>query len=129
MGDNTLKTGRDFHLQFAINETDTLAGTTCEIVAPCDGIVLGLQVIVQKAVTTGGVVTAKVGTTDVAGISVTIADSATKGTVVSDLAPTTPSNTRRFLKGDRLQIVPSAAFNTAGAVSGNLLCNTTYSRA
>ncbi|MCW3835977.1 hypothetical protein ACFQ1E_07990 [Sphingomonas canadensis] len=108
---------RKLYLPFAINETDTLAGTSAELVAPVSGEVTGLTVIVQKAVTTGGDVTVKVGTTDVAGLTCTIADAATKGTVVSD-TPTAGDASCAVAAGGRIQVVPAAAFNTAGAVSG-----------
>lgn len=108
---------RRIRLQFAINETDTLAPTTAEVVSPVAGAISSMSVIVQKAVTTGGDVTAKVGTTDVVGLACTIADAATKGTVVTD-TPTLGDATTVVAAGDRIQIVPGAAFNTAGAVSG-----------
>lgn len=116
-----IPTGSRFYIPFTIPQTELLAGTAIELVAPCDGFIEEAQAIVQTAVTTGGDVTFKVGTTDVAGLTITIADAATKGTVVSD-TPTTPSPTRRFSKGDRIQVVPAAAFATAGALAGNLTC-------
>ncbi|WP_165184727.1 hypothetical protein [Caulobacter soli] len=120
VGDEASAAGRrTLPLPFAINETDTLAGTSAELVAPVSGYISQLSVIVQKAVTTGGDVTAAVGATAVAGLACTIADAATKGTVVSD-TPTAGDATTFVKKGDRIQIVPAAPFNTAGAVSGFL---------
>ncbi|WP_052507985.1 hypothetical protein [Sphingomonas hengshuiensis] len=110
---------RSVWLPFAINETDTLAGTSAELVAPGAGRIGRLSVVVQKAVTTGGDVTVAVGTTAVVGLTCTIADAATKGTVVTD-APTNGDATTIVAAGDRIQIIPAAAFNTAGAVSGLL---------
>ena len=104
-------------LPFAINETDTLAGTSAELVSPVDGAITELEVIVQKAVTTGGDVTASVGTTAVDGLACTIADAATKGTIVAD-TPTAGHATTVVAKGGRIQVTPAAAFATAGAVSG-----------
>ena len=124
---SNLKMGEDFFLQFAINSVDTLAGTSQELIAPCDGHIVGMDTIVQVAINTGGTITAAIGTTAVAGLSITVADSATKGTVQSD-TPTGPSGTRKFRKGDRIQIIPAAAFATAGAVSGLLRCNTSYNQ-
>ena len=116
--------GQNIHLPFYINETDTLAGTTAELVAPADGFITDFQVIVQKAVTTGGTVKVQTdASVDVAGATVTVADAATKGTVYSAVATKT-SSTRKVTKGDRIQIVPAAAFATAGAVSGVLTINT-----
>ena len=104
-------------LPFAFSETDLLAGTSAELIAPGDGRIVGLKAIVQKAVTTGGPITASVGVTAVDGLSVVIADGATKGTVVSD-TPTAGHATTVVAAGDRIQVTPDAAFATAGAVSG-----------
>lgn len=105
-------------LQFAINETDTLAATNAELVSPVSGEITRLSVIVQKAVTTGGDVTLiKGAATAVAGLACTIADGATKGTVVTD-TPTFGDASTRVAAGDRIQVAPAAAFNTGGAVSG-----------
>jgi len=110
---------RRIYLPFAINETDTLAGTSQELVSPVVGAITQLQTIVQKAVTTGGDVTAAVGVTAVAGLACTIADAATKGTIVTD-TPTAGDATTVVAAGSRIQITPAAAFATAGAVSGLL---------
>lgn len=106
-------------LPWAIDETDTLAGTSAELVAPAAGRIVRNTVIVQKAVTTGGDVTALVGATPVVGLACTIADAATKGTVVTD-TPTLGDASTFVAAGDRIQIAPAAAFATAGAVSGVL---------
>lgn len=108
---------RSVLLPFAINETDTLAGTSAELVSPVAGEIIGLSVIVQKAVTTGGDVTVNNVATPVVGLACTIADAATKGTVVSD-TPTAGDATTVVAAGGRIQVVPAAAFNTGGAVSG-----------
>ncbi len=108
---------RTVALPFAINETDTLAGTSAELVSPVAGVITSMSVIVQKAVTTGGPVTAAVGATAVDGLSCVIADAATKGTVVTDV-PTAGHASRAVQVGSRIQVIPDAAFNTAGAVSG-----------
>lgn len=108
---------RKVRLPFAINETDTLAGTSAELVSPVAGAIVGLSVIVQKAVTTGGDVTVLVGVTAVDGLACTVADAAAKGTVVSD-TPTAGHATTAVAAGGRIQVAPAAAFNLAGAVSG-----------
>ncbi|MBA4781173.1 hypothetical protein [Blastomonas sp.] len=112
-------TTRSIFLPWAINETDTLAGTSCELVCPAAGRIVRNSVIVQKAVTTGGDVTVAVGVTAVDGLACTIADAATKGTVVTDV-PTAGHASAAVNAGDRIQIIPAAAFNTGGAVSGVL---------
>ncbi len=106
-------------LPFAINETDTLAGTSAELVSPVSGNITSMSVIVQKAVTTGGDVTAAVGVTAVAGLACTIADGAAKGTIVTD-TPTAGDASTVVKVGDRIQVVPGAPFAIAGAVSGYL---------
>mgnify|MGYP001546192369 CR=1 FL=1 len=110
---------RSVFLPWSINETDTLAGTSAELVAPGAGRIVRNTVIVQKAVTTGGDVTTAVGVTAVAGLACTIADGAAKGAVVTD-TPTAGDASTIVAAGDRIQIIPGAPFNTAGAVSGVL---------
>jgi hypothetical protein len=119
----SVKIGSAGAIPFFINETDLLAGTAQDLVAPCDGHLDAIQCIVQKDVTTGGNITVNIGTTAVVGLAAVIANGATKGTRVTD-TPTLPSATRSFSKGDRISVVPDAAFATAGAVNGNLLFNT-----
>lgn len=109
--------GGSVFLPFFINQTDLLAGTAAELVSPVGGRIARVTAIVQTAVTTGGPITAAVGTTAVNGLSVVIADGATKGTVVSD-TPTAGHATALVEPLDRIQVVPDAAFATAGAVSG-----------
>ena len=104
-------------LPFAINETDTLAGTSAELISPVKGEIQSMSVIVAKAVTTGGDVTALNGVTAVDGLACTIADAATKGTVVTD-RPTAGHASTLVNPGDRIQVAPAAAFAAAGAVNG-----------
>lgn len=118
----SIEAGVRYSVPFVIPQTELLAGTAIELVAPEDGYIDELQVIVQTAVTTGGAVTVNIGTTPVTGLSVTIASAATKGTVVTDTA-TAGSATRRVTKGQRISVVPGAAFDTAGALAGNVIIN------
>ncbi len=104
-------------LPFALNETDTLAPTNAELVSPFAGAITSMTTTVQKAVTTGGDVTALVGVTAVAGLACTVADGAVKGSLVTD-TPTMGDASTVVAEGSRIQIAPAAAFNTAGAVSG-----------
>lgn len=115
--------GDNVVLPFVIGQTDLLAGTAFEVVSPVDGFVNDLAVIVQAAVTTGGAVTVKVGTTDVDGLTVTVANSATKGTVYTDSA-TAGHASRKVTKGQRIQVVPASDFDTAGAINGHIVINT-----
>ncbi len=104
-------------LPFSINETDTLAGTSAELVSPGAGRIVALHLVVQKAVTTGGPVTLAVGVTAVDGLSIAVADGATKGTTAFD-TPTAGHASAIVAAGSRIQVIPDAAFTTAGAVSG-----------
>jgi len=112
-------TTRSIFLPWSINEADTLAGTSYELVAPAAGRIVRNSVIVQKAVTTGGAVTASVNGTAVDGLSCAIANGAAKGTIVTD-TPTDGHASAAVAAGDRIQIAPAAAFDVAGAVSGVL---------
>lgn len=106
-------------LPFFINQTDLLAPTAAELIAPCDGYIVGLYTTVQVAVTTGGPITVEANTVAVADLSITIEDAATKGTVQSDTIDYGVA-TAKVSKGDRIEILPDAAFATAGAINGFL---------
>ncbi|MGZ8362478.1 MAG: hypothetical protein ACXW3D_01345 [Caulobacteraceae bacterium] len=108
---------RTVTVPFQISETDLLAGTAQDLVSPVKGQIIGLTTIIQKAVTTGGPITAAVGVTAVDGLSCVIADAAAKGTIVSD-TPTAGHASRAVDAGSRIQVIPDAAFATAGAVNG-----------
>lgn len=118
----SLKMGTDIVLPFTINQTDLLAGTGFEIVAPVNGVLTDLLAVVQAAITTGGDITVQVNGVAVTGLSVTFANAATKGTVQKDTSAS--GTTRKVVKGDRITVIPSAAFDTAGAVNGSLVLNT-----
>lgn len=105
---------------FAINQADTLAGTPAELVAPCRGTIARLITAVQVAVDTGGDVTMAVGVTPVDGLTIAVANASAKGTIQTD-RPTAGHASAAVNPGDRLQVVPAAAFATAGAVSGVVL--------
>lgn len=107
------------YIPFDIPATELAAGTSIEVISPVAGQVVMMKTIVQTAIVTGGAVTVKVGTTDISGLSITVANSATKGTVQTDsIANTVASGA--VTEGARLQIVPGAGFNGGGAVSGYL---------
>lgn len=103
-------------------QVSVLAGTSAalELISPITGTISKLGVAVRVAVGTGGNVTVKVGTTDVTGLVVAVANSATKGTTATD-TPTTPGDASTVVaKGDRIQIVFDDAFATTGALDGYL---------
>ncbi len=107
---------RKVRIPFFINQTDLLAPTPAELISPVTGAITKIDTTVQVAITTGGTITAKAGTTTVAGLSVAIANAATKGTIGSG-APTSGDATATVAIDSRIQVVP-AGFASAGAVSG-----------
>lgn len=116
--------GQQRYVYWDIPATELAAGTAIDFVMPEDGSIEGLSTIVQTAIVTGGVVSVNIGVTPVVGLSNTVADAAAKGTVIAEDAPTRPSATKNFTRGSRVSIVPSAAFNGGGALSGYLVYNT-----
>lgn len=108
-------------LAFDLDTVDLLAGTSnaAELVAPYDCTIKGLTTIVRDAIGTGGTVTVNNVTTPVDGLTITVANSATKGTKQSD-TPTAGHATTSLSKDDRIQIVPQDAFATSGALNGFL---------
>ena len=104
------------YLPFTIPATELAAGTAIQVVSPVVGMIKTIQTIVQTDIVTGGVITAKIGTIDVPDLSITIANSAATGSVVSDNA--TEHTDSIVSVGSRIQIIPSAAFNGGGAISG-----------
>lgn len=114
--------GGKIRLPWFADEASVTTGSTyaIELIAPCAGYISKLAVVVRGAVGTGGAVTVKVGTTDVTGLSVTVANSATKGTTGTDTPTTFHGSTTVVAKGDRIQIVFDDAFATTGALDGYL---------
>ena len=106
-------------LPFVIPQTELLAGTSIWLVSPVAGRISALRTVVQTAVTTGGAITVEVETTAVDGLSITIGDAAAAGTVQSD-TPTAAHASAVVAVGDGIEIVPAAAFATAGAINGVL---------
>jgi len=115
--DTKLYNRTNIYIPFHIPAAELAAGTSIEMLAPFSGKLRALRTIIQTDIVTGGVVSVKIGTTDVAGLSVTVANGATKGTVQAD---STASDTGTVVFGDRIQIVPSAAFNGGGEIRGFL---------
>lgn len=117
----TIQVGGKALLPFIINQTDLLAGTSFEFVAPFDGFLDGVDGVVQVAVTTGGTLQVINKTTNVAGAVATVANGAAKGSTFSAKA-TDQDATRPIKKGDRIQLKPTS-FATAGAVNGYVTLN------
>jgi hypothetical protein len=72
----TMFKGQEYLVPVAINATDLAAGTAQYVSSPCDGIIEEWEVVVQEAIGTGGVLKLQLGSTDVAGATVTVANSA-----------------------------------------------------
>lgn len=106
-------------LPWVIGATELSAGTPTELISPIAGRITLLRSTVQVAISTGGVLTVEVNTTAVDGLSITVANSATVGTRQSD-APTAAHATAIVAAGDRIEIIPSAAFDGGGALAGIL---------
>lgn len=103
---------------FAIDVADLSTGSAAapEIVAPFDLEIVQLRSTVRVAISTGGTLTADVRSgTAVDGLTITVANSATKGTSQTD-APTAAHASTLVAKGERIQIVPQDAFNGGGAL-------------
>lgn len=106
-------------IPFTIHETELLAGTAANICAPCAGYITGMKVNVEAAITTGGALTVELNTSTVTGLSVTLANSATAGTVYQDDILKIAAGLAA--EGDDITITPAAAIDTAGEVSGYLI--------
>lgn len=107
-------------LPFQCNQTDLLAPTAQRLVSPIKGYITRLSTIVQAAVTTGGTMQARIGSTVVTGCVTTIANSATAGTAAT-ATPTDPYSAviGSVAQAGDVNVLP-ASFASAGAVNGHL---------
>lgn len=116
----TLKGGlQDTILPFQIAQAVLIANADPELISPADGFITEIGVIVDTAVTTGGTIVTKTGDalgTTVAGMTVTIANGAPKGSK-QIVQSTEKSATRAVARGARIGL-DLTGFATAGAVSG-----------
>lgn len=99
-----------------INQTDLLAPTTQNLVCPFPGFIAAFRAVAQVAVTTGGTLQVKVGTTSVTGCVATVANADAVGTLYSATPTTLRSSTTVVAAGSRIQVTP-ASFATAGAIN------------
>lgn len=106
-------------IDLQMDQATLIANTGFELNAPCDGYIKELRVAVQAAVTTGGTITVFINTVQVPGLSVTVANSATKGTRPAAGVPTAKTAARKVVKGDRIE-VRTSGFATAGALNAFL---------
>jgi len=108
---------------FVFDQTDLLAPTAQHLVAPVAGYITGIRGIVQAAVTTGAPITVEANTVAVVGLSVTVGDSATAGTVHTD--DVLKIATGLVAAGDDITVTPGAAFATAGRYQGYIIIEPT----
>lgn len=106
-------------IPFTIEQTELLAGTAADLNAPCAGYITGMKVSVEGAITTGGALTVELNTSTVTGLSVTLANSATAGTVYQDDILKIAAGLAA--EGDDITITPAAAIDTGGSVTGYLI--------
>lgn len=99
-------------LPFYFNQVDLLAGNPQPLGAPFAGTITNVYTQVSVAVTTGGTIVVKDGTTAATGTT-TIANSA--AVLAQQTVAVTATNT--VAKGDALTVVP-ASFASAGALGG-----------
>lgn len=113
-------------LSYEFEQTQLLAATPEFIVTPYAGIIERNTVVTQAAVTTGGAITTEIGGVAVTGLSVVVADAAAAGDIDTDV-PTDVSGldtTTRVAARGAIEMVPAAAFATAGEVNGIVTVNT-----
>lgn len=106
-------------INFDVVEGRLLAATSYEAVATGDGNIASLFSIVTTTIVTGGDLTVEINGTAVADLTVAVADGAAVGDVDSDTVEA--GETTRVRVGDRIEIIPSAAFDTGGALRGTLV--------
>jgi hypothetical protein len=102
-------------VQFDYPQTELLAPTNIEAIAPVSGRVGRVWAIIKTAVTTGGALTFNIVTVAIDGASLTVADAAAQGVIYSDY-PTYDHASTFVQRGERMECVAAAAFATAGAL-------------
>jgi len=109
-------TGTQVYIEDYIEQTDLLAGTSHWVMAPCTGQISAVYTASTVDITTGGTITLELGGTAVSGLSVVVGDAGGVGDADSDTPTDTTDVTCAVTKGDAIEIIPSAAFATAGTL-------------
>jgi hypothetical protein len=99
---------------FFTDATDLATPTSQFIPSAWAGTVDKIWSAIQVAIVTGGALTVEIETAAVTGLSITVADAATVGTVQSDTATTAAA----IAEDADIEIVPADAFNGGGAING-----------
>jgi hypothetical protein len=113
------KAGKVF-LPWEIEATELAAGTTEYVVSPVAGWLAQARGIVQTDIVTGGDITFSVAGNAVTGLTLTVANSDVAGTVYADTPTARHTSASAVAAGDKIGIIPAAAFNGGGAVNGVL---------
>jgi hypothetical protein len=132
MSKNTLKAGKVERLAFEVNAADLSAGTPQYFYAPFKGYIEGIDLVVQTAIVTGGVIKVQKASgvadgsdaiaalADVVGATITVANSAEAG-FRQTADSTEGKGLGRYVEaGDLIAINVDAAFNGGGAVRGSV---------
>jgi len=101
-------------IQNDYNQTDLLAPTVHYVISPTKGKIVRAGFTPYTAVTTGASITFEVNDVAVAGLAIVVPDAAPVNVPLTD-TPTVGTLTARVEIGDKIEIIPGAAFATAGA--------------
>ena len=126
MQDGVLLPAKEILGPVYIDQTGLLAGTSYWAYNEHAGLVERASTIVRTAVTTGGNITFEISTAAVTGLTVVVADAAAAGDIDTDVPTDTLGNdsTRLLPARTGIEIIPAAAFDTAGALDASVIVNT-----
>lgn len=112
-------------VQYFIDQTDLLAGTVKYLRSPMNGRIAEHNCVVQTTVVSGGTLTlAVLGAGAMTGGVITIGSGVTAGTPVNGTA-VTKNAASLVTTGGVMSVTPSASFNVAGAIAGEILIDPT----
>lgn len=116
--DELIATNEKVKIDFDIDQTRLMAGTSVYVVSPVYGFVSKATTVITTAInTTGGSLTFEIDTAAVTGLAVVIGNDAV-GTVDTDVATAEFGATGEIAKDGDLEIVGDAAFDSTGAITG-----------
>jgi len=110
----------DLFVPFYLNASDLSSAVSQFWPCPIAGQIIGASgVVTGEAIVTGGAITFELGgSTAVVGLTLTFADAAALGTVVTDTPTDLAGATGVVARNVSIEAVPAAAFNGGGRVSG-----------
>jgi hypothetical protein len=109
--------GRHF-IPFEFTGTQLDTPTVMELVSPVKGRVARARATVVTAGTTGGDLTFEIDTTAVDGLTISVANGAAAGTRYTDVPSSATHASTAVSIGSRIEVIPAAAFNAAGPITG-----------